>query len=349
MSQPRSLLRLNLINLDLIALLVLAAFMAACRQQPRVPASQPATTTRPAPVAPQSPTVAGQDDPLAPACLPQTGMVGRWRKHDAIRVTKPDSVQSIVSASDAARWRSFGLTRVSRCAYAFDHSGGQLVIAPVIVVDTKSVDDAYGLLTCQSASGELFKIGGETRVERGANLTLHCWQGRSYIQLATDYADNETIEEAIRLLMQIVGRIGREDPPPLLAAMPHDPRVKQQFWLVRHLSSLPLVALPTIGPADRTQYSELLALGPQSLLCIGSYEVPGGVGPNVVWIVRYATAKSAREAHARYSRYIAQNPKASAASTNLLPPHGQYLVGTWTAEEESLQYIMPRIQKLLPR
>jgi hypothetical protein len=344
MSQPGWCLRLILISLTFLAI-----SLVACREKAKVPATQPSATTQEVVIVPTAAPSTEQDDPLAPACLPQTGMVGRWRKHDAIRVVKADSAQLLVPPADAARWRFFAITRVSRCAYAFDHSNGGTVLARIFVVDTASTDDAYGLLTCQSAPSELFKIGGETRVERGTGLTLHCWQGRCYVQLATDHADSESTEESIRLLMQIVGRIGREDPPALLSAMPQDPRVPAKYWLVRNLASLPSWAANMVSGPDRSVLSELLGLGPNALMCIGSYEVPGAVGPDVVWIVRYSTAKGARDAHARYSRYIAQHPKGTAASTNLLPPHGQYVVGTWTAEEESIQYIMPRIQKLLPR
>jgi hypothetical protein len=50
----------------------------------------------------------------------------------------------------------------------------------------------------------------------------------------------------------------------------------------------------------------------------------------------------------RYTRFLADRKDPTAQSTNLLPPHGPYLIGTWTAEEESIQYVMPRIDKLLP-
>jgi len=65
--------------------------------------------------------------------------------------------------------------------------------------------------------------------------------------------------------------------------------------------------------------------------------------------VRYPSEQAAADAYARYSRRLEEAMSGSPwQSTLLSPPHGVFLIGTWTAEEESIQYMMPRIEELLP-
>jgi hypothetical protein len=125
----------------------------------------------------------------------------------------------------------------------------------------------------------------------------------------------------------------------------HDPGVR---WLVRDLASLSVNALGLASSPDLAAVNRLLGLGEGTLMCISAYDVPEGRQPNVVWLVRYPTEKAAANAHERYSTHLARADGPTWASTNLLRPHGRFLIGTWTIEEESLQYMMPRIRQLLP-
>jgi hypothetical protein len=150
------------------------------------------------------------------------------------------------------------------------------------------------------------------------------------------------------LLRVIAGRIPREDPPVLLEAMPRDHATAGCRWLVRHLGSLSPGALGMADPPDLAKVNALLGLGTATLMCIASYEVPEARRPNVVWLVRYPTARRAEEAYERYARQLTRAAGQAWESTSLMRPHGPFLIGTWTVEEESLQYMMPRIKQLLP-
>jgi hypothetical protein len=107
----------------------------------------------------------------------------------------------------------------------------------VLAVETESADDAYGLLSCRPPATETFKIGGETRVDRRDGLHLHCWQGKSYIRVDLAEGGPEITEQAIRLLLNITGRIAKEDLPALVAAVPSDSSGLQRKWLLRHLAA----------------------------------------------------------------------------------------------------------------
>ena len=331
-----------------------------CREKPEssTPATQPGSTAPRLPAAPtgapksQAAPNAGvdaQDAPNSPESLPKSQPDAGWVKREPVRVFAAANLAGALAKDEVIRLSFFKIRSAATCAYEFMHSDGRTVVARVLLIETDSAEDAYGWLSCQAPANETFKIGGETRVIREGGLHMHCWQGRSYVRLSLAETDAEWTEKAIRLLLNITGKIGREDRPVLLDAVPSDSAGLQRKWLVRHLGSLPPKAFDLAFPLDVLKTSNLLGLDKSTQMCIAQYEVPQGMRSNVVWAVRYSSTKAAYDAHAKYTRFITEKKDPAAQSTNLLPPHGQFLIGTWTAEEESLQYMMPRIGKLLPQ
>ena len=333
--------------------------VAGCKEAPSLPPS-PAVANSSATPSPTRSDGAGvatisaaaepQDDPRTPACLPTSRPPHGWKKHRAVDVYLRSELSKVLPSEELARWSYFSVKSLARCTYGLPHSSGIRSEAEVSVVELETADDAYGLLTCRCRAGERFRIGGETRVDRsGGGLKLHCWQGNSYVHAECARSDAETSEEMIRLMMYIAGHIRREDTPTLLDALPRDTVAPCERWLVRDPRSLPKAALDPIAELAIANHSRVLGLTHESLMGIGRYEVSGTNRPNIIWIVRYPTDKAAYDAFARYTKFIA-DPRADpvAESTNLLPVHGRYLVGTWTAEEESLQLILPRVRQLLP-
>lgn len=345
----------------LLGAIVLFAATAGCRDKTSAPSSQPASPDQSVPQSPATPADSGKSQPSSPngvdaqdasnspACLPKSQAAAGWVKHESVRVYPAARLDQAMSKDEAVRYAYFRIRSAATCAYGLQSAGGGVRVAKVLLIDTESAEDAYGLLTCQAPPKELFKIGGETRVVRLGGLHLHCWQGKSYIRLDVADADAVTTEQVIRLLLNISGRIGREDLPALVEAVPSDSSGLQRRWLVRHLGSLPPKSMDLAFPLDVLKTSGLLGLDKTTQMCIAQYEVPEGKRSNLVWVVRYSTNKAAYDAHARYTRFLADHKDPAAQSTNLLPPHGSFLIGTWTAEEESLQYMMPRIGKLLPQ
>lgn len=313
---------------------------------PRLPA---APTGEPKSQAQPSVGVDAKDAPNSPASLPKSQPDAGWVKREPVRVFPAANLAGALAKDEAIRLGYFKIRSAATCAYDMMHSDARPRLARVLLIDTESAEDAYGWMSCQAPSTETFKIGGETRVDRQGGLHLHCWQGRSYVRVSVADADPETTEKVIRLLLNITGHIGREDRPTLMDAAPSDSAGLQRKWLVRHLGSLRPKSFDLAFPLDVLKTSGLLGLDKSTQMCIAQYEVPQGMRPNVVWVVRYPSTKAAYDAHAKYTQFVTEKKDAAAQSTNLLPPHGQFLIGTWTAEEESLQYMMPRIGKLLPQ
>jgi hypothetical protein len=318
---------------------------SASREIPVLPAAPAGQTQSPSTVASG---VDAKDAPHSPAYLPKSQAAAGWTKREPIRVYPANNLTGAMTKDDAARCGYFKIRSASKCAYDLTGANGKAQLARVLAVDTESAEDAYGLLSCRLPATETFKIGGETRVDRRDGLHLHCWQGKSYIRVDLAEGGAEITEQAIRLLLNITGRIAKEDLPALVSAAPSDSSGLQRKWLLRHLGSLPPKAFDLAFPLDASKTNGLLGLDKSTLMCIAQYEVPQGARSNVVWVVRYPNTKAAYDAHARYTRFLADRKDPAAQSTNLLPPHGPYLIGTWTAEEESIQYVMPTIGKLLP-
>ncbi|HUN82046.1 MAG TPA: DUF6599 family protein [Phycisphaerae bacterium] len=313
------------------------------------PASAPAATPAGEEVLTNAPRGRdAEDDAKSPACLPQTQKNGTWVKKEPVRVSAPADLAKVLSPRDAQRCEFFRIKSAARCSYGLKRADATYARADVVYIETLTNEDAFGLLTCLCPSTETFRIGGETRVTHSGGLVLHCWQGRCYLKVSSAESDAETAEEMIRLLMHICGKIPGEGPPPILAALPADHRRPGKLWLARHLSSIPPDAIELGYPLDLQKVSAVLGLGKDTLIAVASYDVPNGARPNTVWIVEYPSVKAAADAYARYNRLITKTDDPIAVSASILPEQGTYVVGTWTAEEESMQYLLPKISKALP-
>ncbi len=328
---------------------------AGCREQreplastqPVSAADQPRTTI---PATPQTPAElplrqhADNAPPYLPAKLAQEG----WLRQEDLRIADSESLELLLPPSQAAWIDRFRVKSAASCAYTWE-GGGRELLARVVVFEAHSADDAYGLMSCQSASSELLAVGGETRVEAGVELHFHCWQGNAYIHVWADATDERAVLQTRRLLMHIAGRLPRTDPPGLVEAMPRESARPGKRWLVRSLSRLRPAIFAHPAGLDLAELSKLLGLSGEPLMCIAAYDVPEGRRPNVVWVVQYTSGQAAAEAYARYIRRLEEAPAGSPwQSSSVLPPHGKFLLGTWTAEEESIQYMLPRIMELLP-
>lgn len=343
-------------HLHQITLLCLMGGLAGCPdKQSKTPTSQPVNQNSQVTAGRKTADASGRnsadaaDSPVSPSCLPKSGVVTGWTKTEPVRVYMAGELAGAITPSEVIRLSYFRVLSAASCAYATKNSDGAERPARVLYVETESPQDAYGIMCCQCDSTETLKVGGETRVQRADGFHLHSWQGKSYIRVSTTVVDPETTEQIIRLIFYITGQLKREDRPPLLDAVPADADLLKARWLVRHLGSLPMKAFDFPHAPDAMKMSQLLGLNDSTLVCVAHYDVPNGRGtPNVVWVVQYPNAKTAYESHARLSKALEKANDDALLATNILPPHGAYLVGTWTAEEESIQYMLPRVAKLLP-
>jgi hypothetical protein len=341
------------------AIVLCAAFLviliSACRQdaaRKTPPSTAPSGDTAAAvPASAPRPGDAANDlrsdspaPPYLPAALPQEG----WTRREPVRTAQAADLGKLLSPSQKIWFDHFRLKTAASTTYSWNGEGRE-VLARVVVLEAASPEDAYGLMSCQSGSSNLLNVGGETRVETGVELHFHCWQGNAYIHLWTDPTDEKATLQARRLLAHIAGRIPRTDPPALVEAMPRENLKPGRQWLVRNLAGLPSAVFAHPAGLDLGEVARLLGMSSDTLMCIASYEVPESRRANTVWVVRYPNEQEANEAYERYSRRLAEATSGSPwQSTMLSPPHGPFLIGTWTAEEESIQYMVPRIEELLP-
>ena len=323
--------------------------------QPLDAETAPARTPAPRP-APSGGTITlspmdAQDDPGAPECLPKSHEAGPWVKVEPVRVVAPTALAEVISLSDANRFAHFRIVSGAVGAYGLprDAGGGKPVQARVLLIEAESATDAFGLLTCQSASPRTANVGAETRIDQDGGLHLHCRQGRYYVQVWSEPAALATMNELQPLLAHIAGRIEGGGTPELLSAMPDDGGEAGRRWLVRRLGSVPPSMLGAAAPPDPEKVSELLGLDRDTLMCIAAYDVPQAKGLNVVWVVRYPSETAANTAYQQYQAFLAKAVGSAWETTSLLRPRGTFLVGTWTMEEESMQYMMPQIERRLPR
>jgi hypothetical protein len=283
--------------------------------------------------------------------LPKSREAGVWVKVEPVSLVDATRLAEVLSLKEAERLAYFRIARAACCAYATTRGGkaGQQADAQVVLIEAETVEDAYGILTCQAPTGEKMNGGGETRLVKDGGLHLHCWQGYTYVHVWQAPPARASLQEMFLLVQYVAAKAEVAPPPGMLTWLPQEDGEPSGRWLVRHLSSLPAEALgPGVLP-DAARVSELLGLDRRTLMCIGSYPVREAKRPDVVWFIRYPSEAAALEAYARYSAFLANPPDKSWDSTSLLRPRGLYLAGTWTAEEESLQFILPRIQERLPK
>ncbi|MFO0974516.1 MAG: DUF6599 family protein [Phycisphaerae bacterium] len=293
------------------------------------------------------PGVDGSDLPGAPGFLPRTYEVPGWRKSEPITRVAASDMTRLFSQEHARRIGHFHFRTITRCAY-------QLITLPtgntlrVIAIEAETPEDAFGLVTCGSNSSQFEPIGGLTRVDPGPALTLHIWQGRVALQATLD-SDPPLIRDEVRtLLHHIVSRIPREELPQLAQAMPPQSLLPGRLWLVRDVRSLAPTAIGLSPAPDFDTLARLITPGGDAWLCVASFHLPGARRPNTCFVVQYPSARAAREAHGRLAAHLSTATSPAWQSINVMPPRGAFLIGTWSADEESLQYQMPKIAQLLP-
>jgi len=302
-------------------------------------------TTGPAPASPDD-----QDSPDAPPFLPRSGVVPNWTKHEPIRTALPGELVKVMRPETARVIEPYQVKRAALCAYRFmppDRSPGQVV--RVLVVETHLPEDAYGIFTVER-TGEISREPGLWMAtdSSGRSLTIHVWKGRHYLQLEAQTPGDASLLEACRaLIRKITFQMPDASPPELTEAFPRPGLMPNQQWFIRGWASLAGPGAAGLKFADSKSISDALGLDKDTQMVIGTYKVRGAVRPHVVWVVRYETPEEARKAYDRYQAYLDKATDRESGSTMLLRPTGRYLLGTWTAEEESIEPVLPKLRSNL--
>jgi len=151
-----------------------------------------------------------------------------------------------------------------------------------------------------------------------------------------------------RLLNRITFQMPERDRPAALRRMLEAGPPAEQHWIVRSLRSLIGVA-PRAVPVDEPgKIDRLLGLDGRVLLLVVPFRLEGEDVPNCVWLARYPSSQAAQQAYRRYQGYLQSSHDADAYRTLIKAPKGPVLIGTWSAEQESVQMLLPRIYEQLP-
>lgn len=336
--------------------LPVAAFLAGCDEGSAVRGPQSAEATpgrvrlvRSEPTPGRFKPVAAPDDPAVPVAFP--GEVAGWVKAEPARAVLGRELDEVLTDPDRlARWQPFNLAMVATSRYQRDAASG-VQTARVYLVQAHDAEDAYGLFSVESVAASSVAANAVIRVDTREGSDLSAWKGRFFLRVsATFTGSGPQRDEAVKACRDLVERIRfalpDADPPAILDVMPPIGTSGPDRWLVRSTRSL----IGTAGAVTSTSDSidELLGLNRDTLMAVARYPGQAGGGPNRPWLVRYDGAEEARAAHRRYRAYLDRSTDPAAADTMLATPKGRYLIGTWSAEEESISRLLPRIRQRLP-
>jgi hypothetical protein len=322
-------------------------------------ASQP-TATAPTPAD-------DQDDPRAPRALPDSNDVAGWIKTRPIRVTgsdRPSQLMLLIPQPERRQTvQQYRPDRVSACTYEADD-----ITADVLFLEMADPDDAFGLFSVWTsclgktidAAGMMFEIN---RNQEGYNIVG--WQGTTCLAInVTAPSRQDADKPAEQLARHILFNMPSTDPPFILRAIPSALLTNGKVWMVHRTAALTSSPVPLLADVAAAGLDEVLgltgaeklwiaALGQRSPSPTAADSPPNTAsGPtalsHVIWIVRYAEATDAGRAFARYQQKLASPRTGLDHRTLVREPCGTYLAGSWTADAEAANPVLPTLIDMLP-
>lgn len=314
-------------------------------------------TTAPVPAA----TAPAPQDAMAsvPVVLRRAERVGAWRRQGPVRVEPAGDLAAVVRDERARRaLATFRLARVCDALYHFGPSerGADDTATPpaldVVWFEAETSDDAFGVFSALAPPPRTNVADGSRVAEhtqRNGWRALFGWNGTvcvSVTLLAPDASDE--IQAAARdLRAALLLDVPRADPPELLRAMPVDGRRPGCEWWMRSAEVLALPGAAGLKTPAPDVLGRLLGLDGRAALAITAYDAAPGEPPAILWAVRYADAEAAGAAEARYEAHLATSTASADRNTRLGGVFGRHLVGTWTADQESIANRLPRLRESL--
>ncbi len=355
------------IGLRCVGLGLLLSAAPACERGGPPPASPPPPATKrayppariePPPAAEDVGLAPGADDrdaPNSPAVLPRSHEFAGWVKHAPVRVVSPEALDSLIGDETLRRaMNSYRLKLVAHCVYRYvPPEEAAPLLLDVLWAEAFDPDDAFGLFSVMAPPPRGLNADGsqtaECRLADGP-LKLFGWQGVVCVRMTAEADDDRaTLAAAARILRaKLLFSIPRADPPELLRLLPRDRLLPEREWLVRKAVALQLPGAAELPAVASDRLDALLGLDGRVWLAVAAYEVAPAEPPNYVWIARYPDAAAAAQAFERYQAELDQPQDEVDRNTMLAGPRGRFVAGTWTADQESVQHLLPRLLPLLP-
>jgi len=181
-------------------------------------------------------------------------------------------------------------------------------------------------------------VGLAARMERNS---LKFVKGNSYVWI--EYAGAADAEPVLK---DFAGAVAGEIKSPgyrpsILSSFPKG-SVDGELYYLHTFETL--ATLSFVPKADREVVKQRLSLTPQTDVVIVGYptETPGVL--NTIFAIRYGSAAEAESSYNMYSQYLETSSDPKEKNTTVAQK-GQYLVGTFNAEENSVH---DRLRELLP-
>ncbi|MBI4579891.1 MAG: hypothetical protein HY718_09325 [Planctomycetes bacterium] len=329
------------------------ALAMACEKQrvagPSTSVADDGTATAPdEPIEPMTPRSAdSRDDPAAPRALPRSSEVQDWIKTEPVRVAPAGQMKSLVDDEELARvLGAFHVERVARCAYQSPYATAQAVL-----VEASTPTDALGAYSILVPhAGCTARDDGSllASAKRENQLVVSACQGRVLLQLYCVLGDEEAgAKSCERLAGRTVFSVPAADPP-LLAQAVRDVNPEQcDLWLVRTAALLRGLDHPTLRRLNGAELNARLGLTGEAVLSIVSVRQTRESAPLVIWLAEYPTDDAAKAANERYRQAIKDATGGLDQTTLLGSPRGRYLVGTWTAEQETARNLVRMLEQVL--
>ena len=356
---------MNCFHNSLVLAIGLAALTtSACDKKPSAekPASQEQNEQRspeqPVPTKP-APAIAqpAKDAAATPSWLPQREEIPGWVRTSSVEVVQPeqwgdmkdDPLRDCVGAHAIQAVLTFQYKSV------LPPPGGTL--AEVTLCEAETSDHAFGLSTCMMPAQPRDRlVGSMSCVERaGQSQVIHGWQGKYYIRVRTKLPVEPRPQVSVeRLAGRLVRPIPTAEPPMMLSYFPPEKRIAGRTWLVgKHLQALPSDVQKQILRGSTRESTQALGLGPETVMAVAAYDPGEGEKPNYVWIVEYPTGQEASAALGRYKSILRTIKPTPLVLMDMQrgadgKVSGRFLCGTWTADQESIMHVLPRIVEKLP-
>ncbi len=329
--------------------------LLACRREapapsPKSPPGSGTPDTSAAPPDSMVPTdhpvgVDDQDDPDAPWALPKTDEIRGWVK---TRPVEPVTLDRLLE--DDPRWeaiRTFRIRRAARCAYGLEDT-----TADVWFIEAAAPLDAFGVfsvLTPQPGQASSADRSVRATDVAATGLVMSGWQGNACVRIRFTGAGGEQIDRARdRLFGRILFNLPAADPPLLMRLIPPDKSAGTKLWVARSLAALAQANQATLRGIDAESMDARLGLTGEAALSVATVPVADDEPDNLIWLVEYQDPAETATAHARYQQALATPESDLDRNTFTLEPKGVFLAGSWTADQESVQNLLPRLREALP-
>lgn len=324
----------------------------AVRQGLPAPAAEHSNETAPLPSVVLTPADA-RDDAQYVGFFPPSNKIEGWVKTSPVRGGDSSRIGDFLPDLYQA-FSSFSTQSIAVAQYQRIFNNNVETVK-VIMIQASSKKDAYGLLSVACPGSDILKPGEVRREISGSQIGL---VKGSYFMIFSGSSDGDSthLHDGIQtLIAKIVFEIPERAEIPMVVQVFQTEKMPASTTLFMHdFTGIEGPAgkqiLSLVGVENVDRLNQLLALNNDVEIGIAVYTKKSWIGPDVIWLIKYPDRDKAMEVHNRYRDVIRKASASDSLMSNTFfkAPRGRFLLGTWTAETESLAHLTNEIEKYLP-